>query len=273
MGQKGLTMKTIGIEAFATWSVGELSRLGDMVRAMAVAGYRDCSPFWQALVSAGVVVDGGIGPVTDISVVHPDALQFAAAVSELASIAPPARPYDVRGCLADMPEVFTAAPGERLVSDVRYSPLLAEALPLPVASLILGYAAARTVPDWYPEGVAKEYVRGADGRGQPALFVEVERYVRSVDAESGKAVVTLRTFEEDGRDRVRRRAKPGAFRKVTFSPDPALVVRARHAYAAWWCGMEWLAVRLSAPGVLQKHRVEGPQGVEFPWKNAMRKSA
>ena len=261
-------MKRIGIEGFAQWAVREeFPKLRAAERAAQSAGYSGWSPFWAALVSQGMVTSGGGYLSGAVEVPHPDAVSFAAALAELKT-RERTRPYDIPGLLADMPAVFADAPGERIVSPVLYSPLLVEALPLSAAALVEAHAASRTTPDWYPEGCGKDFVRGDGGAGSPAWFVEARRRVRTVDVETGRAVMVTRTFEEPGLDVRTRRPRPGAYRKVRFEPEPALVARARHAYAVWWCGLEFLAAWIRAECALVAHDVEAPQGIEMPWKLA-----
>lgn len=262
-------MKRIGIEGFAQWAVREeLPKLRAAERAAQSAGYSGWSPFWAALVSQGMVTSGGSYLSGAVEVPHPDAVSFAAALAELKR-RERTRPYDIPGLLADMPMLFADTPGERIVSPVLHSPLLVEALPLSASALVEAHAATRSAPDSYSEGCEKTYLRGDGGAGSPAWFVEARRRVRTVDVETGKAMMVTRACEETGLDSKTRRPKPGAYRKVRFEPDPALVARARHAYAVWWCGLEFLAAWIRAECAMVAHDVEGPQGIEMPWKSTV----
>lgn len=266
-------MRRIGIEAFAEWAVREeFPKMRQAETAGRWVAPRQWSPFWAALVSQGMVASGGGYMGHAIELPHPDALVFAAALAELRD-REQTRPYDIRGLLADMPQVLADGPGERIVSPVLFSPLLVEARPLSAAGQVVAHAAARAEPDWYPEGCAKTFERGEGGAGAPAWFVEVRRRVRTVDMETGRSVMVTRTFEEAGYDAKAKRPKADAYRKVIFQPDPALVARARHAYAIWWCGLEFLAAWIRDECALSSHIVEGPQGIEKPWVSEAVKAA
>lgn len=287
-------MKVVGIEEFAAWAVQEewpkagsadvedYATVAAIQSALGRLGAPGVGLGLGAMNWAFMVSEGSVRVAPPRGVPHPDAVLFSKACNALAEVAC-SPPYDVEDCLSDQAAQLAAGPGERLAVDWRASAHLEGRLPRP-RDLVLTYAAmARrptrgatgwtiVKPDWHPEAIGRDYVRGDGGRGQPALFVTVRRRVR-VSGPGEPAAYETREFEEEGRDARLRRPKPGAYRKVRFEPDPGFIARERHIYAVWWCALEWLAAWLEASGGLSAHRVIGPQGIEKPWKSAEQNAA
>jgi hypothetical protein len=288
-------VKTIGIEEFAAWCVQSewpklktrhldedeawraqmLAEIGRLTAGAGIVGGSG-GMNWSFMVS-----EGSVRAVRPMGEPHSDAVLFRQACDALAVEAgSPA--YDVDDCLADQRRLLELWADERLSVDWRMSSPFLRANEHNPASLVLAYAGmarapsgsrdgwAIVRPDWHEGAIEKDYVRGADGRGQPAWFVQRDRRVLISNSPRAYGV---RTTEEDGYNAKTRRPVAGAYRKVVYDPDPGFVARARHIYAVWWCSLEWIAAWLEASGALSNHQVKGPQGLEQPWKLELARSA
>lgn len=288
-------MKTVGIEEFAAWCVqnewpkaNSADMEAETLARSAILGAMGLplKPKGPASTGEGfslMVGEGALPAVRVAGIPHPDAVLFSHACNALAAEAS-SPDYDVDGLLSDQAGVLRALPGERLAIDWRLtSQQLRGARPDP-KRLVVTYAAMARAPtgreqrwtirhpDWHPDEIERSHVRGDGGRGQPAWFVTVRRRVR-VSGKGEAAAYEVREFEEEGLCPRLRRPKAGAYRKVSFSPDPGMVARERHSYAVWWCALEYLAAWLEASGALSAHRVIRPQGIEKPWQSDRKRVA
>lgn len=286
-------MKTVGIEEFAAWCVqSEWPKVGkqdldeDAAAAAVLRGHIIRSTtggrsFYPGLASMnwGGMVGGTVKAKRPLGGPHPDAVLFRHAIDALQreAFSPP---YDIDDCLTDQ-RALALNEGERAAVDWRAQSQFLKRNSHRPASLVLAYAGMARAPtgsngvwqvarpDWH-EGQISGHFLAAETGGRPRWFVDVERRVRVSD---NPIAYETRTFTEDGYDLKAKRPRKGAYRVVSFDPDPGFVARARHVYAVWWCSLEWLAAWMEAMGRLSAHKVLGPQGVEKPWQMAIAKSA
>ncbi|MDQ0349749.1 hypothetical protein [Ancylobacter vacuolatus] len=130
--------------------------------------------------------------------------------------------------------------------------------------LVRKHAMMGTVPDWEAEPIEYRYVRGDNG-GHPKWFMK-----RKVPQTVNGEIIGYNEHEVDGWCASRRRAYPGAYRKMELVPSPVHAACDRAEYEVWHAALTALASMLGES--LDAHRATGPARAARPWEPEGRQS-
>ena len=134
----------------------------------------------------------------------------------------------------------------------------------PPGWLVRKHAMMGTVPDWEAEPIEYRYVRGDNG-GHPKWFM-MQRVAQTVNGE----IIGYNEHEVDGWCASRRRAYPGAYRKMELVPSPVHAACDRAEYEVWHAALVALSDMLGES--LDAHRATGPARAARPWEPDGRQS-
>lgn len=130
--------------------------------------------------------------------------------------------------------------------------------------LVRKHAMMGTVPDWEAEPIEYRYVRGDNG-GHPKWFM-MRHVAQTVNGE----IIGYVEHEVDGWCASRRRAYPGAYRKMELVPSPVHAACDRAEYEVWHAALVALSGMLGES--LDAHRATGPARAARPWEPEGRQS-
>jgi len=270
-------MKTIGIEALLRWAYcEELPKAEAIGGAVAAAGPRQPGNHWGrsgemrtllAIVDAEYNRFGVVSDPLALEAPHADAVVVGDVVAELSTLE-----LDLPDgwCpLGDFVAAGALTEGEAAAATVRG---LARVMRVDtdghrgagerLARLVMRHAVQGGAPDWEAEVPERKVV---SAHGKPRWFRMTQVWSGAVDG-AGHAVEGMGRWvdvEVDGYDEKRKRARPDAYRKHYFDPDPADAVVARAEYQLWRAALAFLAVDLD--GRLADHAVTDSSRGAAPW--------
>lgn len=126
------------------------------------------------------------------------------------------------------------------------------------AWLVRKHAMMGTRPDWEAEPIEYRYVRGDNG-GHAKWFMK-----RQVPQIVNGEIIGYVEHEVDGWCASRRRAFPGAYRKMELVPSPVYAACDRAEYEVWHAALVALVGLLAES--LDAYRVSGPKRAARPWE-------
>lgn len=270
-------MKTIGIEALLRWAYcEELPKAEAIGEAIGSCAPRQPGNHWKGAAAAGALLTlvdarynafGVVADPTALSPPHPDAVAVGDLVAELAALELdlpedwcPLGDFVSAGAMTA--EEAAAATVRGLARVLRVDAEGRRGAGERLVRLVLRHAVQGGAPDWEAEPPERKVV---SAHGKPKWFRLTQVWSGAVDGD-GRPVVGMGRYvdvEVDGYDEKRKRARPDAYRKHYFDPDPADVVVARAEYELWRAALTFLAADLA--GRLVAFDVgDSPRGVA-PW--------
>jgi hypothetical protein len=255
-------MKTIDIEAFLTWAyLHELPKAG--ARGAAPAASSGGAGGWDAVSRQGVLMtemisDGRLNsygvmslPI-DCGPPHPDALTLHDVVGELTAmdLTIPDDWSPLGGLGLSIDEQRAAV--DRAIHRVAHVVDGRIRLLLKPVELVRRYAILGSAPCWEAETPKARFV---SVHGKALWYRKVPIEARGLLFEQ----------EVSGYDERAKRPFPGAYRKTTLEPDPALAVVDRAEYEVWHAALAMLVETLAASDALFDHRVVPSKRPARPW--------
>ncbi len=207
----------------------------------------------------GVVIDAGSGPIAgpDDDMPHPDAVIVAEAVAALdEAIVTEGDEHDPMAGWPDFGAAGEAAVARAWDLATRFDDGR-RVLRSSLATLVRSAAILGVWPDWRCE--MPDLVDECDRSGKARWWVKTRQAVRWDKA--GEPIAWVEA-EIDGYDKVRHRARPGAYRRQILTPDPAGALERRIRYGLVHAALRHLAERLDGLG---GRKLVGPLASPIPW--------